>query len=187
MHDGGQLRLCVYCGSSPGRKPEYLDVASKLGALMAAHNIELVYGGANVGLMGALANAILSHGGSAIGVLPKVIEKKEIAHPHLTKLYRVDTMHQRKEKMMSLADAVLALPGGLGTLEELFEALTWSQLQLHVMPCGILDIGDYYTPLLKFMEQGGEQGFVNTRVLAQLLVSHSPEAAIRGLFPHLSI
>jgi hypothetical protein len=145
-------RVLVFCGSSPGRAPEYAQSAAELGRVMTDRGLELVYGGARVGLMGALADAVLDARGTAIGVIPARLVEHEIAHAGVTKLHVVDTMHERKALMAELSDAVIALPGGSGTLDELFELFTWKQLGLHRKPIGLLDVAGYWQPLLAMLD-----------------------------------
>lgn len=170
-------RICVYCGSNPGNEPDYMDGAAKLGRILAENGIELVYGGAKVGLMGAVADAVLDHGGSAIGVIPAMLER-EVAHPGLTELHVTATMHERKAKMFELSDAFIALPGGLGTLEELFEIMTWSQLGSHGKPCGLLNIMNYYEKLMDFLSHTADQGFLHRNHLDIIASSHDPETLL---------
>lgn len=165
-------RITVFCGSSAGKEQKFEDEAYRLGACLADRNIELVYGGAIVGLMGAVANGVLKNGGQAIGVLPHFLRKKEIAHHELTELIIVDTMHERKTKMNELSDGVIALPGGFGTLEELFEMLTWAQLGLHRKPIAILNIDGFFDELLSFLENMIDKGFLKPIYREMLLVSH---------------
>lgn len=153
-------RVCVYCGSSMGSRPEYLAAAQALGKELAQRQLTLVYGGAKVGLMGEVADAVLAHGGQVIGILPKALMTKEIAHEGLTELHIVESMHERKLKMADLADAFIALPGGLGTLEELSEIATWTQLGLHRKPCGVLNILGYYDGFIEFLSHAIQEGFV---------------------------
>jgi uncharacterized protein (TIGR00730 family) len=152
-------RICVFCGSRPGNRPEYLAAARRLGALLVERGIGLVYGGASVGVMGALANAVLSAGGEVIGVIPQALMRREVAHDHLTELHVVKDMHERKAMMAELSDAVIALPGGFGTFEELFEALTWSQLGIHTKAIGLLNVGGFYDGLLALVDHSIEEGF----------------------------
>lgn len=154
-------RLCVYCGSSPGALPAYLESARGLGALMAERDLELVYGGGNVGMMGEVAQSVLDHGGHVIGVIPRDLVKREVAHTGLADLRIVDSMHERKALMAELADAFVALPGGIGTLEELLEVMTWAQLGLHAKPCGVLNVEGYFDRLLDFLDHVADQRFLH--------------------------
>lgn len=153
-------RLCVFCGASPGRDPRHAALARAFGADLARRGIGIVYGGGRVGLMGALADGALAAGGEVIGVIPAALVDRELAHPGLTELRVVDTLHQRKQVMAELADAFVALPGGLGTLEELAEVLSWAQLGLHAKPCGLLDPEGYFEPLLGFLDRAVAEGFL---------------------------
>lgn len=168
-------RVCVFCGSSPGASPAYAEQARRLGRALAASNIGLVYGGAQVGLMGILADAVLSAGGSVTGVIPQALEEREIAHVGLTDLRIVGSMHERKAMMADLSDGFVALPGGMGTLEELFEILTWSQLGMHKKPCGLLDVGGYFGQLLGFLDHMVAERFLRPEHRALLLVDDDPE------------
>lgn len=145
--------ICVFCGSSLGEDPTFIEAASKLGEALAKSQITLVYGGANIGLMGTVANAVLKNGGKVIGVIPKFLAGKEIAHPNLTELILVESMHERKMKMFELSEGFIAMPGGFGTLEELSEMLTWQQLGLHRYPIGLLNINGFYNHLQLFFEE----------------------------------
>ncbi|MEO8470661.1 MAG: TIGR00730 family Rossman fold protein [Chryseolinea sp.] len=161
-------RITVFCGSSFGSDVIFQKEAFRLGEYLAENNIGLVYGGAQVGLMGSVANGVLSKGGEAIGVLPKFLGTKEVAHGNLSELILVDSMHERKTKMNELSDGVIALPGGFGTLEEFFEMLTWAQLGLHKKPIAILNMEGFYDPLLEFIQQMVDKGFlkvVNQKML----------------------
>lgn len=153
-------RVCVFCGSNVGGDPAYLDLARQLGATFASKGITLVYGGGRVGLMGAVADAVLDAGGRAIGVIPEALESKEIAHTGLTQLYVTRSMHERKAMMAELADAFVALPGGMGTWEELFEILTWAQLGQHHKAVVVLDVNGYYDPLFALLDRGVDARFV---------------------------
>lgn len=174
-------RICVFCGSSSGQGDEYLAAAQALGKELAEQGIELVYGGASIGLMGAIADAVLVHGGNVIGVIPKGIADLEVAHTGLTKLEVVADMHERKARMMELADAFIALPGGLGTLEELFEVLTWLQLRFHEKPCGVLNVTSFYDHLIRFLAHSNEQGFIKADHANNLLVADSSKQMIEML------
>jgi uncharacterized protein (TIGR00730 family) len=149
-------QLAVFCGSSNGASEAYKEGAIQLGKELAKRNITLVYGGASVGIMGAVANTVLNEGGKVIGVIPRLLEEREISHQHLTELHTVDTMHERKSKMAELADGFIALPGGPGTLEEFFEIFTWAQIGLHQKPCGLLNINQYYNPLIASVRSYGK-------------------------------
>jgi uncharacterized protein (TIGR00730 family) len=153
--------LCVYCGSSPGNHPEYTEQARAFGAEMAHRGIALVYGGGKVGLMGTVADAVLAGGGKVIGVIPRQLVELEVAHPGLSELVVVETMHQRKTRMYELSDAFVALPGGFGTMDEMFEMLTWAQLGLHRYPCAFLDVRGYYGGLRTMMDHMVGEGFVH--------------------------
>nr|WP_294932647.1 TIGR00730 family Rossman fold protein [uncultured Flavobacterium sp.] len=166
-------RITVFCGSSFGTEEIYKEQAALLGETLAKQNIELVYGGANVGLMGAVADAVLSKGGKVIGVLPNFLRSKEIAHQGLTELILVESMHERKTKMNDLCDGVIALPGGFGTLEELFEMITWAQLGLHKKPIAILNINGFYDSLVQLTEVMVEKGFLKEINQQMLLVSNN--------------
>ena len=170
-------RVCVFCGSSSGVRPEYLAMARALGTTLARRGLGLVYGGASVGLMGAVADAAIQAGGEVIGVLPRSLQAREIAHLNLTELHLVDSMHTRKAMMAERADAFIALPGGLGTMEELFEVLTWRLLGIHRKPAGLLDVAGYYAPLTKFLEHSITEGFLRTEQLA-LHVASDPDALL---------
>lgn len=165
------MRLCVFCGSSRGNRAEYSQAARNLGKIIATNGFELVYGGSNVGLMGLLANSVLEAGGKAIGVIPEKLQEQEIAHPNLSQLYIVETMHDRKAKMAELSDAFIALPGGAGTLEELFEVWTWGQLGFHDKPCGFLNVAGYYDTLLEFIDRMVAEGFLRAEYSSMLCVA----------------
>jgi len=143
--------ISVFCGSSDGADPQFREMAALLGQTLASQNIQLIYGGAQVGLMGTVADAVMEKGGAVVGVIPKFLSSKEIAHHNLTELIIVDTMHERKSKMNELCDGVIALPGGYGTLEELFEMLTWGQLGIHTKPIGVLNVNGYYDHLIQLI------------------------------------
>lgn len=174
-------RICVYCGSSNGKNPAYTEAAALLGRALHERGIGLVYGGAAVGIMGAVANSILDAGGEAIGVIPKALAIKEVAHERLTEQYVVDSMHERKAMMAELSDGFIALPGGWGTLEELFEMLTWAQLGFHHKPCGLLNIDAYYDGLIGFLETVFEQQFVK-EVYRPILLSSDNAAELLDLY-----
>jgi uncharacterized protein (TIGR00730 family) len=174
-------RVCVFCGSSPGARPEYADAAEELGRLLAGRGTGLVYGGGHVGLMGKIADAALQAGGEAIGVMPEALVAKEIGHRGLTELRVVGSMHERKALMAELADAFVALPGGLGTVEELFEVYTWAQLGLHRKPCALLDVEGYYEGIAAFLSHAVEERFVREEHRAMLIVERDPRALLGRL------
>ena len=168
-------RLCVYCGSSPGSLPSYLEAARQLGRLMARQGLDLVYGGGNVGMMGELAQSVLDHGGHVIGVIPRDLVQREVAHTGLSDLRVVDSMHERKALMAELSDGFIALPGGIGTLEELLEVLTWAQLGLHRKPCGLLNVSGYFQQLMAFLDHLVDQRFLHPAHRAMLLSAERAE------------
>ena len=174
-------RICVFCGSASGADPIYLAAARAMGAGLARRGVGLVYGGASIGLMTAAADAALQAGGEAIGVIPKMLLDKEVAHHGLTALHVVDSMHERKALMASLSDAFVALPGGIGTFEELFEVWTWAQLGAHDKPCGLLNTGGFYDTLLEFLDGVVEAGFLKTDHRALLRVAADPDDLIDSL------
>jgi hypothetical protein len=174
-------RITVFCGSSQGNDEIYKLQATLLGQTLAKQNIELVYGGANVGLMGAVADGVLSEGGKVIGVLPDFLRSKEIAHKGLTELIFVESMHERKNKMNDLCDGVIALPGGFGTLEEFFEMLTWAQLGLHKKPIAILNIEGFYDDLLNLVQKMVDKGFLKEVNQKMLLVSNNIDDLINEM------
>lgn len=168
-------RLCVFCGSNHGNSPAFAVAARELGEAIAARGIELVFGGSHVGLMGVVADAVLTRGGNVIGVLPRFMADKELAHPRLTKLHLVETMHERKRLMAELAEGFVALPGGFGTFEEIFEAVTWAQLHLHAFPCALLNVEGYYDSLTQFLRGTVQHGFVRQSLLDSLIIARTPE------------
>lgn len=171
-------RIAVFCGSSLGASDEYQTGAIQLGEELAARNITLVYGGSSIGLMGAVADTVLNQGGQAIGVIPRLLEEREISHKGLTELHSVETMHERKAKMMELADGFIVLPGGTGTLEEFFEVFTWGQIGLHQKPCGLLNIHHYYDPLLHLFDHMIEQKFLQEKFRTMLIAEPHPAALL---------
>jgi uncharacterized protein (TIGR00730 family) len=177
-------RICVFTGSNPGKRPEYRQAARSLGQELAARGLGLVYGGASVGLMGVLADAVLAGGGEAIGVIPRGLFKREVAHKGLTELHEVDSMHERKALMADLADGFIALPGGYGTFDELFEIITWAQLGLHSKPIGLLDVAGYFTPLLALITHASHEGFIPAVHIDIVIHEEAPAALIERLATH---
>ena len=171
-------RLCVFCGSNVGRSAGYRRLAEQLGRALAGRRVGLVYGGGRVGLMGALADAALAAGGEVIGIIPQALMDREIGHRGLTELRVVGSMHERKASMAELADGFVALPGGIGTLEELFEVWTWAQLGLHAKPCGLLDTDGFFAPLVEFLDHLVTTGFVQPAHRSMLVTAESPEALL---------
>ncbi|WP_213990589.1 TIGR00730 family Rossman fold protein [Sodalis sp. dw_96] len=165
----------IFCGSSAGINPVYLQAANSIGAFFAKNSITIVYGGGKVGLMGAIADAAIQNDGQVIGVMPQSLVDKEIAHTGLTKLYVVKDMHERKNMMAGLSHAFLTLPGGAGTLEEIFEQWTWAQLGLHQKPCAFLNVNDYFSPLLAMINRMAEEGFLKAEYVDMLIVEERPD------------
>jgi uncharacterized protein (TIGR00730 family) len=174
-------RVCVFCGSSPGARPAYAEATAELARVLAADGVGVVYGGGAVGLMGVLADAALAEGAEVIGVIPQALVDREIGHPGLTELRVVGSMHERKALMAELSDAFVALPGGLGTLEELFEVYTWSQLGLHRKPCGLVDVEGYYAGITRFLEHAVAERFLLEQHRALLVVEPDPRRLIERL------
>ena len=174
-------RVCVFCGSSAGARPAYAEAARDLGRALAAAGIDLVYGGGNVGLMGLVADAVLEGGGHVTGVIPEHLTAREIDHPDVEDLRVVDTMHERKALMHDLSDAFITLPGGLGTMEELFEIWTWLQLGLHTKPIGLLQVEGYFDHLLGFLDHAVEEGFVQLRIRQLLVADTDPDDLLARL------
>ena len=166
-------RICVYCGSSQGKSPIYMEAAKKLGKLLAQNNIELVYGAGSIGLMGEIAETVLNNGGKVIGVITDFLHKR-VPQKELSKIYVVNSMHERKQKMFDLSDGFIAMPGGIGTLEEIFEVLTWAQFGSHFKPCGFLNTGNYYEKLFKFLDNAFEQKFIKEQQHYIILSDNSP-------------
>jgi len=177
-------RICVFCGSSYGSRPEYRDAAVQVGSLLAQKGVGLVYGGSNVGLMSVVADTVLAAGGEVIGVIPEVLIAKEVAHSKLPDLRVVGSMHERKALMADLSDAFLAMPGGFGTLEEFVEAVTWSQLGLHRKACGLLNVCGYYDGLLGLFDHAVAERFLRPENRALILAESDPERLIDRLLAH---
>jgi uncharacterized protein (TIGR00730 family) len=176
-----QRRLCVFCGSKAGNKEVYALSARQLGKAMVERGLGLVYGGGHIGLMGVLADAVLTAGGEAIGVIPKSMIEAELAHTKLTQLHVVDTMHQRKAMMADLADGFVAIPGGFGTADEFFEILTWSQLRYHAKPIGILNVEGFFDPLLAWLDRAVVEGFLKTKHRQLLIEAQEPDQLLDRL------
>lgn len=168
-------RVAVFCGASSGSQAIYRESATLVGQVMAQQQIELVYGGASIGIMGAVADSVLAAGGRAIGVLPGFFTNREVAHEHLSQMIIVETMHERKMTMHDLSDGIIALPGGFGTMEELFEMLTWGQLGLHQKPMGLLNVNHFYDPLIRMMDDMVDQGFLMAINREMVLISEDIE------------
>ncbi len=168
-------RVCVFCGSRTGDRPAYEAAARRVGELLASEGIGLVYGGGDIGLMGVVADAVMSGGGEVIGVIPEFMLEHEVGHQGLSSLEIVDSMHERKARMADLSDAFVALPGGLGTLEELFEIWTWAQLRLHAKPVALLDVEGFFSSLVAFVQHTVDEGFVKDRVRDLLIVDDDAE------------
>jgi uncharacterized protein (TIGR00730 family) len=177
-------RICVYCGSSPGDRPVYAEQARELGRRLAARGLGLVYGGGHVGLMGTIADATLAAGGEVIGIIPQRLVDAELAHRGLTSLEIVDSMHARKARMAELSDAFIALPGGFGTLDELFEILTWAQLGLHGKPCGLVEVENYFAPLVAWADGAVAAGFVRPAHRDLLMIDTDQERLLERLAAH---
>ena len=171
-------RICVFCGSSPGSGPDYMLAARKLGLTLAARELTLVYGGSSVGLMGQVANACLEGGGEVVGVITRKLVDMGVGFTQLDQLHVVETMHERKAKMAELADGFIALPGGLGTLEEFFEVVTWAQLGMHTKPCGLLNTNQFYDRMLDFLDLAVDQQFIGGIHRGLILMDESPEALL---------
>jgi uncharacterized protein (TIGR00730 family) len=181
------VSVCVYCGSRHGRNPEYTAAARALGQAIGSRGWQLVYGGGKVGLMGEVADATLGSGGRVVGVIPESLEKLEVGHTGLTELHVVTTMHVRKQMMAERADLFIAMPGGIGTLEELYEVWTWRQLGYHDQPIGLLNTAGYYDGLLSFMETTVTEGFLSRSQLASVQVGAEPEALLLSLAAQLPL
>jgi uncharacterized protein (TIGR00730 family) len=176
--------ICVFCGSSFGRKPAYARAARQLGAALASRDLGLVYGGGSIGLMGAVADATLQAGAPVVGVIPRALARREIAHHGLTRLEVVPSMHARKARMARLSDAFVAMPGGIGTLEELFEVLTWGYLGIHAKPTGLLDVGGYWKPLVRLLDHAVEEGFLRPAHRKLVVIDRSPDRLLARLLAH---
>ena len=172
-------RICVYCGSNSGRRAEYAAAARELADVLLRHDIELVYGGSDKGIMGVIADAVLEGGGKVHGVIPKMLCEKEVAHQNLTKLHIVASMHARKSMMAALSDGFIAMPGGFGTLEEIIEIITWGQLKFHDKPCGLLNVDGYFDHLLAYLDHANAEGFLRDENREMLLVDRTAAGLVR--------
>lgn len=172
-------RVCIFCGSSPGSRPEYVAKARELGRLLAENHIGLVYGGARIGMMGAVALAALEAKGEVIGVIPRDLVKKEVAFTDITDLRVVNSMHERKALMAELSDGFIALPGGLGTIEEFFEILTWAQLGIHKKPCGLLNVSGYFNKMIEFVDHAVNEQFIGPAGRSLVLADDDPAALLK--------
>ena len=179
--------LCVFCGSMPGAQADYVEAARELGRLLARRGIELIYGGGHVGLMGALADAALAAGGRVVGIIPEHLMKPEVAHQQLTELRVVDSMHTRKRLMAERADAFVVLPGGYGTFEEMFEMITWLQLQIHAKPVGALNVAGFFDPLLAFLRHAAGEGFIRPQHWDLLIVEANASVLLERLRLHAAV
>lgn len=178
---GGLRRVGVYCGSHLGHQETYRETAREMGEVLLELGLGLVYGGGNVGLMGVIADTMIGGGGEVIGVIPKSLEDREVAHRGLSELIVVDGMHVRKRTIYELMDAAVAMPGGIGTFDELFETLTWNQLEIHYKPTGLLNAGGYFDPLVAMLDRAVEEGFVRAPMRRAMVVSDSPRRLVDGL------
>jgi len=176
-------RICVFCGSNAGARSEYAEAARALATVLAERKLGIVYGGGNVGLMGVIADAVLERGGHVTGVIPDALVSQEVAHRGLSELRVVQSMHERKAVMADLSDGFIAMPGGIGTMEEFFEVLSWAQLGLHNKPCGLLNIGEYYDHLIRFMNHAVDQEFLKPKHRALLIVEEEPSRLLDRFKP----
>ena len=174
-------RICVFCGSKTGNSPLFLEAATELGRFLAERGLDLVYGGASIGLMGAVADSVMAGGGRVIGVIPEAMASKEVAHEGLTEMHVVSSMHERKSMMARLADAFVALPGGFGSFEELLEMITWAQLGIHRKPVGILNVSGYYDPLIQLFENAIEAGFIKPKNRQLFVIDQEADRLLQTL------
>lgn len=178
-------RICIYCGSQVGKDLTYKEVAKALGELMVRRNLGLVYGGGSIGLMGVVADAMLANAGEVIGVIPDALATEELVHPGVAEMRVVRTMHERKAVMADLADAFIAMPGGYGTFEELFEAITWNQLGIHRKPIGLLNVAGYFDPLVRLIDHAVQEGFIKRKQRDLFVVEERPQALLDRLQSHV--
>ncbi len=179
-------RVCVFCGSNLGDRPEYAEAARSMGRALLERDLELVFGGGNIGLMGVVADTVLAGGGRVTGVIPRALEEREVAHYGVTELRVVSSMHERKAMMEDLSDAFIALPGGIGTFEEILEILTWSQLEIHPKPSGLLNVAGYYDKLMNVLQQAVDAGFMPERSLDSLYVGTDAGPLLEACSGHTS-
>jgi uncharacterized protein (TIGR00730 family) len=179
--------ICVYAGSNSGTRPQYQQAAQALGHELVVRQLGLVYGGGHVGLMGTLADAVLAEGGEVIGVMPAALFPKEVAHKNITQLYEVGSMHERKALMAELADGFIALPGGFGTYDELFEMITWAQIGLHTKPVGLLNVEGFYDPLLAMIQHASTEGFISQHHTQLVLHKDNPAELLDSLAAYVSV
>lgn len=177
-------RICVFSGSSPGKRPEYTEAATALGQELVKHNIQLVYGGGDVGLMGVIADTVMTAGGKVTGIIPEFLAKKEVAHNELTELHIVQSMHERKAMMSEMSDAFIAMPGGIGTFEELIEVLTWQQLGIQFKPCAVLNTAGYFQHLLAQLDIAVEEAFLKPVHRQMLLVAREPVEIVKTIMAY---
>jgi len=168
-------KISVFCGSRTGNDPQFKNAAIELGKILVKNNIELVYGGGKIGMMGVLADSVLNESGTVTGVIPEFLEEKELAHPDITTLHVVKSMHERKELISNISDGFIALPGGLGTMDELFEIVTWAQLRLHFKPCGVLNVNDYFYDIINFLNNSVNNGFVQQEFVDMIAFEEHPQ------------
>ncbi|MFY0606010.1 MAG: TIGR00730 family Rossman fold protein [Cyclobacteriaceae bacterium] len=176
-------RLAIFCGSSVGNNPDYKSAAAEMGKLLAAQDIGMVYGGGNIGLMGACADAVMADGGEVIGIIPKKLMELEVGHTGISDLFVVDTMHERKAKMAHLSDGFIAMPGGIGTIEEIIEVFTWHQIGYHNKPCAFLNTNGYYDKFFEFLQHTVGEGFLSAAQKNELLIADTPEAILKKITP----
>ena len=177
-------RICVYCGSKTGGRPEYLNAAVELGKVLALNGIGLVYGGGNSGMMGGISSTVMANGGEVIGVIPRTLRESKFAGPELSRIHVVDSIHERKALMMELADGFIAMPGGLGTFEEFFEVLNWSKLRLHDKPYGLLNSCHYFSKLMELLEHIEYEGFLSQNYAATIYIDENPHELVSRIAHH---
>jgi uncharacterized protein (TIGR00730 family) len=172
-------RICVFCGSSSGADVHYTEIARRLGLLLVRQNLTLVYGGGDVGLMGVISHEVIDNKGTVIGVIPRVLKSREVANQNITELRLVNSMHERKAMMFELSDGFIALPGGMGTLEEFAEMITWGQLGIHQKPCGLLNVNGFYDPLIAFIDHAVKERFIKSEHRSLVIIEEEPELLLK--------